>query len=85
MRVTGNVKSHWGKFYSKINCHVPVKGGSYKRKKCNMKRRSGYPMTMRRRDPEGRKEGPQEKKNLSSKGRSPTEAKTLNYSCVGCK
>ena len=33
-------------------------GGSYKRKKHNMKRRSGYPMTMRSQDPEGRKEGP---------------------------
>ena len=27
IRVMGNVRSGWGKFHSKINCHVPCKKG----------------------------------------------------------
>ena len=64
MRVTGNVKNGRGKFYSEINCHVPCKGGKLQKKKRNMQRRLRYPMTTGSQDPEGRKGGPQGKKNL---------------------
>ena len=47
-----------GSFTPKVTAMSRAKGGIYKRKKHNMKRRSGYPMTMRSQDPEGRKEGP---------------------------
>ena len=50
-----------GSFTPKLTVTSRAKGGSYKRKKHNMKRRSGYPMTTRSKDPEGRKGGPREK------------------------
>ena len=50
-----------GSFTPKLTATSRAEGGSYKRKKHNMKRRSGYPMTMRSQDPEGRKRGPREK------------------------
>ena len=43
MRVTGNVKSHWGKFYSKINCHVPCRRGKLQKKEAQYEKKIRIP------------------------------------------
>ena len=56
MGVTGNVKSGWRKFSLQNSIAISyAKGGSYKRRKCNMQRRLEYPKVEESQDPEGRR------------------------------
>ena len=43
MRVMGNMKSERRKFYSKINCHVPCKGGKLQKKEAQYEKKIGIP------------------------------------------